>query len=174
MSPLETIPLLNCLLYADDVVLIAERTTMTGLLRVPFKPEGYLDPDELIRRNSSKELATMNVLNSIVRPQLEYGLAINRFTNTQLKSIEDVQDTCIREIYGARGKTSTKHSSFTGPYAYLTMHCYADYYHTFDTFVDTNGSSSQRPLSGKAYLLQERNWISTCSKQPKNASCNNL
>ncbi|KAG1629224.1 hypothetical protein G6F44_011682 [Rhizopus delemar] len=174
MSPLETIPLLNCLLYADDVVLIAECTTMTDLLRkceehslqmgyrwnpskcvildnqlepisytiynqalpqvtsfaylgVPFKPGGYLDPDELIRRNSSKALATMNVLKSIginpsgfsrllstrfyahiVRPQLEYGLAINRFTNTQLKSIEDVQDTCIRTIYGARGKTSTK------------------------------------------------------------------
>ncbi|KAG1046997.1 hypothetical protein G6F43_010535 [Rhizopus delemar] len=132
MSPLETIPLLNCLLYADDVVLIAERTTMTGLLRkceehslqmgyrwntskciildnqlepipytiynqalpqvtsfaylgVTFKLRGYLDPDELIRRNSSKALATMN-----------------------LKSIEDVQDTCIREIYDARGKTSTK------------------------------------------------------------------
>ncbi|KAG1052342.1 hypothetical protein G6F43_005515 [Rhizopus delemar] len=167
MSPLETISLLNCLLYADDVVLIAERTTMTALLRkceehslqmgylwntskhvildnqlepipytiynqslpqvtsfvylgVPFKPGGYLDPDELIRRNSSKALATMNVLKSIginpsgfsrllstrfyahiVRPQLEYGLAINRFTNTQLKSIEDAQDTCIRKIYGA-------------------------------------------------------------------------
>ncbi|KAG1546448.1 hypothetical protein G6F49_010495 [Rhizopus delemar] len=132
MSPLETIPLLNCLLYADDVVLIAERTTMTALLRkyeenslqmgyqwnpskcvildnqlepipytiynqalpqiisyaylgVTFKLGGYLDPDELIRRNSSNPLATMN-----------------------LKSIEDVQDTCIREIYGARGKTSTK------------------------------------------------------------------
>ncbi|KAG1625268.1 hypothetical protein G6F44_012699 [Rhizopus delemar] len=174
MWPLETIPLLNCLLYADDVVLIAECTTMTALLRkceehslqmgyqwnpskcvildnqlepipytiynqalpqvtsfvylgVPFKPEGYLDPDELIRRNSSKELATMNVLKSIginpsgfsrllstrfyahiVRSQLEYGLAINRFTNTQLKSIEDAQDTCIRKIYGARGNASTK------------------------------------------------------------------
>ncbi|KAG1042623.1 hypothetical protein G6F43_011851 [Rhizopus delemar] len=146
MSPLETIPLLNCLLYADDVVLIAERTTMTDLLRkceeyslqmwyrwnpskcvildnqlepipytiynqalpqvtsfaylgVPFKSRGYLDPDELIRRNSSKALATMN---------LEYGLAINRFTNTQLKFIADAQDTCIRKMYGARGKTSTK------------------------------------------------------------------
>ncbi|EIE92465.1 hypothetical protein RO3G_16987 [Rhizopus delemar RA 99-880] len=161
MSPLETIPLLNCLLYADDVVLIAERTTMTSLLRkceehslqmgyrwnpskcvildnqlepIPYTiynrvlPQGgYLDSDELIRRNSSKALATMNVLNSIginpsgfsrllstrfsahiVRPQLEYGLAINRFNNTQLKSIEDVQDTCLRKIYGAREKTFTK------------------------------------------------------------------
>ncbi|KAG1647047.1 hypothetical protein G6F44_000217 [Rhizopus delemar] len=174
MSPLETIPLLNCLLYADDVVIINERTTMTDLLRkceeyslqmgyrwnpskcvildnqlepipytiynqalpqatsfaylgVPFKPGGYLDLDELIRRKSSKALATMNVLKSIginpsgfyrllstrfyahiVRPQLEYGLAINRFTITQLKSIEDVQDTCIRKIHGTRGKTCTK------------------------------------------------------------------
>jgi hypothetical protein len=174
MSPLEIIPLLTCLLYADDVVLIAERITMIGLLRkceehslqmgyrwslfkcaildnqleptpytihnqailhetsfayldVPFKPGGYLDPDELIRHISSKAVATMNVLMSIgfnpagfsrllstrfyahiVRSQLEYGLATDHFTSTQLKALEDVQDRYIRKIYDVHGKASTK------------------------------------------------------------------
>jgi hypothetical protein len=174
MSPLERTPFLTCLLYADDMVLIAELITTIDPLRkyeeyslqmgyrwnpskcvildsqlepmiytiynqaiphevsfaylgAPFKPEGYLDPDELSRRNSSKAVATMSVLMSIgvnpagfsrllstrfyahiVRSQLEYGLTINRFTSTQLKALEDVQDTCIRKIYGARGMSSTQ------------------------------------------------------------------
>jgi hypothetical protein len=173
-SPLEMISSLNCLLYADDVVLIAERSNMIDLLRqcenhsiqmgykwnpskcvildsstdpityvlydqplprgatfaylgVPFKPGGHLDPEELIQRNTRKALATMNILSSvgvnpsgfskllctrfyahIVRPQLEYGLAINRFTVSQLHALEEAQNNCIKKIYGARGKTSTK------------------------------------------------------------------
>ncbi|KAG0966415.1 hypothetical protein G6F31_004783 [Rhizopus arrhizus] len=172
--PLEIIPSLNCLLYADDVVLIAERSNLVDLLRkcenhsiqmgykwnpskcvildsstdsitytlydqplprettfaylgVPFKPGGHLDPDELIRRNTQKALATMNILSSvgvnpsgfskllctrfyahIVRPQLEYGLAINRFTVSQIHALEEAQNNCIKKIYGARGKASTK------------------------------------------------------------------
>ncbi|KAG1510717.1 hypothetical protein G6F53_006471 [Rhizopus delemar] len=174
MSPLEMIPSLNCLLYADDVVLIAESSNMVDLLQkceihslqmgykwnpskcvildnstdprtytlydqplprettfaylgVPFKPGGYLDSEELIQRNIHKALATMNMLSSIgvnpsgfskllctrfyahiVRPQLEYGLAINRFTVHQLHALEEAQNSCIRKIYGARGKASTK------------------------------------------------------------------
>ncbi|KAG1488529.1 hypothetical protein G6F47_013584 [Rhizopus delemar] len=96
-------------------------------LGVPFKPGGYLDSEELIQRNTHKALATMNMLSSIgvnpsgfskllctrfyahiVRPQLEYGLAINRFTVHQLHALEEAQNSCIRKIYGARGKASTK------------------------------------------------------------------
>jgi hypothetical protein len=44
----------------------------------------------------------------IVRLQLEYGLAINRFKSSQLHALEEAQGICIRWIYGARGKTSTK------------------------------------------------------------------
>ncbi|KAG0968919.1 hypothetical protein G6F31_002361 [Rhizopus arrhizus] len=152
--PLEMIPSLNCLLYADDVVLIAERSNLVDLLRkcenhsiqmepiqmrdfgqkttfaylgVPFKPGGHLDPEELIQRNIQKALATMNILSSvgvnpsgfskllctrfyahIVRPQLEYGLAINRFTVSQIHALEEAQNNCIKKIYGARGKASTK------------------------------------------------------------------
>ncbi|KAG1397713.1 hypothetical protein G6F60_008829 [Rhizopus arrhizus] len=173
MSPLEIIPSLNCLLYADDVVLIAERSEMIDLLKkcdyhsmqmgykwnpskcvilesytdpisyimysqslpqkttfaylgISFKQGGYLNPEELIQHNTRKALATMNLLSSIgvnpsgfsellstrvyahiIPPQLEYGVAINRFTSSQLHTLE-AQDTCIKRIYGARGKTFTK------------------------------------------------------------------
>jgi hypothetical protein len=43
-----------------------------------------------------------------VRPQLEYGLAINHFTVSQLYALEKAQNDCIKKIYGARGKASTK------------------------------------------------------------------
>ncbi|ORE02478.1 hypothetical protein BCV72DRAFT_317778 [Rhizopus microsporus var. microsporus] len=155
---------LNCLLYADDVALIAERSNIVDLLRikwnpskcvildsstdpitytlydqslpreatfaylgVPFKPGEHLDPEELIQRNTRKALATMNMLSSagvnpsgfskllctkfyahIVRPQLEYGLAINRFTVSQLHALEEVQNSCIKKIYGVQGKAPTK------------------------------------------------------------------
>ncbi|KAG1491690.1 hypothetical protein G6F52_013438 [Rhizopus delemar] len=44
----------------------------------------------------------------IVRPQMEYGIAINCFNHSQLKSLEEAQDKCICKIYGASRKTSTK------------------------------------------------------------------
>ncbi|KAG1183777.1 hypothetical protein G6F36_008199 [Rhizopus arrhizus] len=103
------------------------RETTFAYLGVPFKPGGHLNPEELIQRNTQKALATMNILSSvgvnpssfskllctrfyahIVRPQLEYGLAINRFTVSQIHALEEAQNNCIKEIYGARGKASTK------------------------------------------------------------------
>ncbi|EIE75313.1 hypothetical protein G6F46_003108 [Rhizopus delemar] len=87
-----------------------------------FKPDGYVDSVELIQRNIHKALATMNTLSSIgvnpsgfskllctrfyahiVRPQLEYGLAINRFTVHRFHALEEARNNCIRKIYGARG-----------------------------------------------------------------------
>ncbi|KAG1450577.1 hypothetical protein G6F55_009620 [Rhizopus delemar] len=157
-------PLLNCLFYADDMVLIANRSTMVDLLRkceehsiqmgyrwnpskcdildnqpqtieyaiygqvlpqattftyigIPFKPDGHLDPEKLVQSNIFKAMSTMNVLPSIgvspsgfskflwsrfyaqiVRPQMEYGIAINCFNHTQLKSLEETQDKCICKI----------------------------------------------------------------------------
>ncbi|KAG1150124.1 hypothetical protein G6F37_000613 [Rhizopus arrhizus] len=44
----------------------------------------------------------------IVHPKLEYGLAINHFTRSQLHALDEAQGTCIRRIYGALGKTSIK------------------------------------------------------------------
>ncbi|PHZ11402.1 uncharacterized protein RHIMIDRAFT_244597 [Rhizopus microsporus ATCC 52813] len=103
------------------------RETTFAYLGVPFKPDGHLDPEELIQCNTRKALATMNMLSSvgmnpsgfskllctrfyahIVRPQLEYGLAINRFTVSQFYALEEAQNNCIKKIYGARDKASTK------------------------------------------------------------------
>ena len=36
------------------------------------------------------------------------GIAINCFNHTQLKTLEEAQNKCIRKIYGASGKTSNK------------------------------------------------------------------
>ncbi|KAI8977565.1 hypothetical protein BDF20DRAFT_820428, partial [Mycotypha africana] len=118
--PCELATRLNCLLYADDVVLIANRRHLQHLLHlfnwiyqhqcenhsyalgyrwhpdkcvildphndpmtyslyesplrsvnsfpylgVPFHPGGYVDPNELIRINTTKALATMDILSSI-------------------------------------------------------------------------------------------------------------
>ncbi|PHZ15890.1 uncharacterized protein RHIMIDRAFT_233497 [Rhizopus microsporus ATCC 52813] len=103
------------------------RETTFTYLGVPFKPSGHLSLEELIQRNTRKTLATMNILSSvgvnpsgfskllctrfyahIVRPQLEYGLAINHFTVSQLHALEEVQNNCNKKIYGARDKASTK------------------------------------------------------------------
>lgn len=44
----------------------------------------------------------------IVLPQPEYGLAINWFASPQLHALEKMKDICIRRIYDAWGKASTK------------------------------------------------------------------
>ncbi|KAG1495986.1 hypothetical protein G6F46_007473 [Rhizopus delemar] len=113
----------DCILYGQ----LFPQKTIFANLGVPFKQGGYLDPKELIQHNARKALATMNLLSSIginpsgfskilstrfyahiIRPQLEYGVTINRFTSSQLYTLEEAQDACIRGIYGARGKASTK------------------------------------------------------------------
>ncbi|KAG1152232.1 hypothetical protein G6F37_002254 [Rhizopus arrhizus] len=83
-------------------------------LGVPFKPGGYLNPQELIEHNVCKAFVMMNVLTSvgvnpngfdrllstrfyaqIVRARLEYGLAINQLTASQIKVLEDAQNECL-------------------------------------------------------------------------------
>jgi hypothetical protein len=44
----------------------------------------------------------------IVRARLEYGLAINRLTASQIKALEDTQNECLRRIYGASKQASTE------------------------------------------------------------------
>lgn len=167
MPPVKTMSLPNCLLYADDVVLIPEQQEMIHLLKkcerhsleagyrwnsvkcvildshsqsiedrlynqaisrhssfaylgAPFKPGGLLDPESVVSHSCSKALARMNVLISIgvnptgfskllpsrlyvqiVRPQMEYRLAINLFSHSQLRSLEYAQNKCMWRIYGA-------------------------------------------------------------------------
>ncbi|ORE06794.1 hypothetical protein BCV72DRAFT_118558 [Rhizopus microsporus var. microsporus] len=38
----------------------------------------------------------------------KYGLAINCFAVSQLHALEEVQNNCIKKIYGTQGKASTK------------------------------------------------------------------
>ncbi|KAG1329778.1 hypothetical protein G6F62_007521 [Rhizopus arrhizus] len=88
-SPLQLAPLLNCLLYEDDVVLIANSSTMVDLLRkceehkyaiydqvipqattfnylgIPFKQGGHLDAEKLVQNNILKAMPTMDALSSI-------------------------------------------------------------------------------------------------------------
>lgn len=80
-------------------------------LSVPFKPGGYFSPQCLLEHNANKALANINLLaiirvnfyrfnkllsnclyTQIVREQMEYGLAINWLTSTQIKALEDTQD----------------------------------------------------------------------------------
>ncbi|KAG1169418.1 hypothetical protein G6F70_008418 [Rhizopus microsporus] len=69
---------------------------MNMLSSVSVNPSGF-----------SKLLCT-RLYAHIVRPQLEYDLDINRFMASQLHTLEEAQKNCIKKIYGARGKMSTK------------------------------------------------------------------
>ncbi|KAG1582842.1 hypothetical protein G6F48_008896 [Rhizopus delemar] len=173
-DPLIVTPKLNCLLYADDVVLIADADSMQSLLSkceehslslgyrwnpkkhvivdpsptrqkyylynselpntdyfpylgVPIKPGGIVDNSALLQQNINKALGTIrqlitlvvhkNGLNyllsarfyaQIVRPKLEYGLAITTFNLREVQSLENRQNHCIHQIFGGRSFTSTK------------------------------------------------------------------
>ncbi|KAG1056034.1 hypothetical protein G6F43_002034 [Rhizopus delemar] len=112
--------------YAIYDQVLPQATTFT-YLGISFKSGGRLDPEKLVQSNIFKAMSNMNALSSIgvnpsgfskhlcsqfyaqiVRPQMEYGIAINCFNHTQLKSLEEAQDKCICKIYGASRKTSTK------------------------------------------------------------------
>jgi hypothetical protein len=80
-----------------------------------------------VERNANKAFVTMNLLATIgvnpygfnkflsnclytqmVHAEMKYGLAINRFTSSQIKAMEDVQVTYLCQIYGVKHHTSTK------------------------------------------------------------------
>ncbi|EIE79794.1 hypothetical protein G6F46_013003 [Rhizopus delemar] len=71
-------------------------STMNVLSSIGVNPSGF------------SKLLCSRFYAQIVRPQMEYGIAINCFNHTQLKSLEEAQDKCICKIYGASRKTSTK------------------------------------------------------------------
>ena len=102
--------------YAIYNQILPQATTFT-YLGISFKPGGHLDPEKLVQSNIFKAMPTINVLSSIgvnpsefskflcsrfyaqiVRPQMEYGIAINCFNHSQLKPLEEAQDKCIRKI----------------------------------------------------------------------------
>ena len=80
-------------------------------LGVPFRPNGSIDPIQLIQNNTTKAISNMRVMNTIglspsgfnrllstrlyrqfIRSQMEYGVAITTFTASQIKLFETAQD----------------------------------------------------------------------------------
>ncbi|KAG1210140.1 hypothetical protein G6F69_005755 [Rhizopus microsporus] len=179
-DPLIVAPKLNCLLYADDVVLITDADSMQPLLSkceehslslgyrwnpknelpnedyfpylgVPIKSGGIIDKSALLQQNINKALGTMRQLVTlgvnkngldyllstsfyaqIVRPQLEYGLAITTFNSREIQALENCQNQCIRQIFGGRPFTSTKflidnhRSKLQEKHTKLLSHCRND------------------------------------------------
>ncbi|KAG0928768.1 hypothetical protein G6F26_012287 [Rhizopus arrhizus] len=94
-------------------------------LGVPFVKSGLSAPS-LVSLRSPGVLKVMAILNKIgvnrqgfslllcsriyatfVRPKFEYGLAISRLTATDLKSVENLQDRCLRLLVGGHRTSST-------------------------------------------------------------------
>ncbi|KAG1053805.1 hypothetical protein G6F43_004139 [Rhizopus delemar] len=94
-------------------------------LGVPFVKSGLYAPS-LVSLQPPGVLKVMAILNKIginrqgfslllysrlyatfVRPKFEYGLAISRLTATDLKSIEGLQDRCLRLLVGGHRTSST-------------------------------------------------------------------
>ncbi|KAI9485245.1 MAG: hypothetical protein EXX96DRAFT_472491, partial [Benjaminiella poitrasii] len=96
-------------------------------LGIPVKPGGYLDTVTLLQDNTEKALQTINQLaaigvsprrfdrllavrfySQIVRPQLEYDLAISSVIFTSLRKLEACQNECLRIIFGGSSCSSFK------------------------------------------------------------------
>ncbi|SAM00903.1 hypothetical protein, partial, partial [Absidia glauca] len=96
-------------------------------LGIPFTHGGKIDRDQLIRNNGLKTAQSMFTLSTLglnssgyakllsvrlyqqfLRPQMEYGLAITHLGKERMRRLEQVQDTCLRRIFGAHDKSSTK------------------------------------------------------------------
>ncbi|KAG1151011.1 hypothetical protein G6F37_006521 [Rhizopus arrhizus] len=165
---------INCLLYADDVVLIASPSRLQTLLQqceehsyqlgyrwnplkcaimapaedtqsyslyntaiprqdsfpylgIPIRPGGYINTSDLIQGNINKALKTMNQMTAIgvnsagfdrllsarfycqiVRPQLEYGLAISAVKYREFQQLESCQNQCLRRIFDGSPRSSVK------------------------------------------------------------------
>ncbi|KAG0805623.1 hypothetical protein G6F18_014112 [Rhizopus arrhizus] len=53
-----------------------------------------------VNRQGFSLLLCSHIYATFVRPKFEYGLAISRLTATDLKSIEGLQDRCLRLLVG--------------------------------------------------------------------------
>ena len=61
-----------------------------------------------VNKNGLDYLLSTSFYAQIVRPQLEYGLAITTFNSREIQALENCQNQCIRQIFGGRPFTSTK------------------------------------------------------------------
>ncbi|KAG1610341.1 hypothetical protein G6F45_013290 [Rhizopus arrhizus] len=60
-----------------------------------------------VNRQGFSLLLCSRLYATFVRPKFEYGLAISRLTATDLKSIENLQDRCLRLLVGGHRTSST-------------------------------------------------------------------
>ncbi|KAG1490635.1 hypothetical protein G6F53_013221 [Rhizopus delemar] len=60
-----------------------------------------------VNRQGFSLLLCSRLYATFVRPKFEYGLAISRMTATDLKSIENLQDRCLRLLVGGHRTSST-------------------------------------------------------------------
>ncbi|KAG1578780.1 hypothetical protein G6F48_011664 [Rhizopus delemar] len=90
--------------------IILPRQVSFSYLGIPISPGGYLNTKKLIQNNINKALKTMNQMTAIdiVRPQLEYGLAISAVKSRELQKIESCQNQCLRRIFGGTSRSSIK------------------------------------------------------------------
>lgn len=96
-------------------------------LGVQFKANGTLDPEALIHSRTKKALTSMRMLRSIglrpsglgkllacrlyrqfIRPQMEYGIAIQTIGKKLRTVLDNAQSNSLRMIYGASAKASTQ------------------------------------------------------------------
>jgi hypothetical protein len=114
-------PSLNLSLYDTTLPSVDEFI----YLGVPFRQKG-MSTVALIQHRRPKTLAAMSLLQAIgarpsgfdpllssrlyrqfIRPTLEYGLAISSVTQAELKTLDQVQDRCLRLLFGGHPKSST-------------------------------------------------------------------
>ncbi|CAO3703466.1 unnamed protein product [Rhizopus stolonifer] len=60
-----------------------------------------------VNRQGFSLLLCARIYSTFVRPKFEYGLAISKFTATQVKEIDRLQDRCLRMMVGGHATSST-------------------------------------------------------------------
>ncbi|KAG1434583.1 hypothetical protein G6F56_014259 [Rhizopus delemar] len=69
-----------------------------------------------VNRQGFSLLLCARIYSTFIRPKFEYGLAISKFTATQVKEIDRLQDRCLRMMVGGHATSSTcAHNSFLPP-----------------------------------------------------------
>ncbi|KAG1142020.1 hypothetical protein G6F38_008019 [Rhizopus arrhizus] len=78
-----------------------------------------------------EKLTSTRFYSQIVRPQLEYGLAISAVKCRELQKIESCQNQCLRRIFGGTSRSSIKvmlhlttslHSNINKPLTMVQAH----------------------------------------------------
>lgn len=144
-----------------------------------------------INPSGFSKLLSTRFYTHIVHSQVEYGLAINRFTSSQLYALEEAQGICIWRTYSARGKISTKvmlHLSRLPPmservsilqaqflfrsYIYLKIRYSVGYCLLFNVLEVINSISCLGPRFGRWRHPSSRNSILVYLNLPNGSFCN--